>query len=145
MVKVLHTKPFLVVEVPGQIGSIECCNLIHWVFQHCSLKFVLWRSWRHPFRDRLFSTSLISIIMTWCISSNFYTRHWVARAYPSAGGLGLKPTFELDVFQKCYYLCKREMFSHTFYLLICWLNTSTMEWICMQISKNIVNVPKSNN
>jgi len=29
-------------EVPGQIDGTECCNsLIHWIFQHCSLKFVL--------------------------------------------------------------------------------------------------------
>jgi len=42
MVKVLHAKPFLVVEVPGQINGIECCNsLINWVFHNCSLKFVL--------------------------------------------------------------------------------------------------------
>jgi len=42
MVKVLHTKPLLVMEVLGQIDDIECCNsLNHWVFQHCSLKFVL--------------------------------------------------------------------------------------------------------
>jgi len=42
MVKVLQTKPFLVMEVPGQIDGIECCNsLISLIFQHCSLKFVL--------------------------------------------------------------------------------------------------------
>jgi len=42
MVKVLHTKPFLVMKVPGQMDGFERYNfLIHWVFQHCSLKFVL--------------------------------------------------------------------------------------------------------
>jgi len=45
MVNVLNTKPLLVMEVPGQIDRIECCNyLIRLVFQHCSLKFVLQRS-----------------------------------------------------------------------------------------------------
>jgi len=79
MVTVLHTKLFLVVEVPGPIDDIECCNsLIHWVFQHCSLKFVLQKSWRHPFGPRLFLTSLISIIMIWCISSKIstYVTEW---------------------------------------------------------------------
>jgi len=33
------------------------------------------------FRASSFFNITDSIIMTWCISSNFYTRHWVARAY----------------------------------------------------------------
>ena len=36
------------------------------------------------------------------------------------------------------------MFSHTFCLLICRLNANNTEWICMQISRNIVNGPESN-
>ena len=35
------------------------------------------------------------------------------------------------------------LFSHTFCLLICRLSANTTEWICMQISRNIVNGPKS--
>ena len=31
------------------------------------------------------------------------------------------------------------------FLLICRINENTTEWICMQISRNIVNGPKSNN
>ena len=37
------------------------------------------------------------------------------------------------------------MFSHTFCLLICRLNANTTYWICMKISRNIVNGPNSNN
>jgi len=37
------------------------------------------------------------------------------------------------------------LFSHTFCLFICRLNANITEWICMQISRNIVNGPKSNN
>jgi len=63
--------------VPGQIDGTECCNyLIHWVFQHCSLTFVLKRSWRHP------GTSLFNITNFYhqwldASSQNFYTSHWV--------------------------------------------------------------------
>ena len=35
--------------------------------------------------------------------------------------------------------------SHTFCLLICRLSGNTTKWICMQISNNVVNGPKSNN
>jgi len=37
------------------------------------------------------------------------------------------------------------LFSHTFCLLICRLNENTTEYICMQISRNILNGSKSNN
>jgi len=37
------------------------------------------------------------------------------------------------------------LFSYTFTLLICRLNANTKEKICMQISRNIVSWPKSNN
>jgi len=37
------------------------------------------------------------------------------------------------------------MFSHTFCLLICRHTANTTEWLYMQISRNIVNGPKSSN
>ena len=40
---------------------------------------------------------------------------------------------------------RRQLFSYTFCLLICRLNANTTEWLCMQISRNMVNGPKSNN
>ena len=73
---------------------------------------------------------------------------------PFKGGLGLKPQKggwgekppELDILQKLHYLRKGDkLFSHTFCLLIRRLNANTTERICMQISRNIVNGPKSNN
>ena len=63
-----------------------------------------------------------------------------------AGGLGLTPPLALGILQKLYYQLQRKLIvSHTFCLLIYRLNANNTEWICMQISRNIVNGPKSNN
>jgi len=60
-------------------------------------------------------------------------------------GLGLKPPWSW-YFTKPLSPAQRDwLFSHTFCLLICRLNANTTEWICMQISSHIVNVPKYNN
>ena len=62
------------------------------------------------------------------------------------GVLGLTPPLSL-IFYKNFITCGKgiKLFSHTFCLLILQLNANTTEWICMQISRNIVNGPKSNN
>jgi len=61
-------------------------------------------------------------------------------------GVGVNPPLEIHIFQKLYYLRKGDyLFVHTFCFLICRLNANTTEWICMQISRNIVNGPRSHN
>jgi len=61
------------------------------------------------------------------------------------GGLGLNFPLKLDILQKLDYLRKRhELFLHTFCMLICRLNANNMEWICMQISRSILNGPENN-
>jgi len=69
-------------------------------------------------------------------------------------GKGVRKGWGVDVktppwawhFTKLYYLRKGvQLFSHAFSLLTCRLNANTAGWICMQISRNIANGPKSNN
>ena len=68
------------------------------------------------------------------------------RAYAGGRVSGLKPLLELNILHKLYYLRKGDyLFSHTFCLLVCQLNANSTEWICLQISRNIANGPKSNN
>jgi len=60
--------------------------------------------------------------------------------------LGLNPAPWAWYFTKTFSPAQRRlMFSYTCCLLICLLNANTTEWICMQISRSIVNGPKSNN
>jgi len=66
----------------------------------------------------------------------------VTMAY--ARGLGLKPPWSWYV-TKTLLPAQRRLFSHTFCLLICRLNAYITEWFCMQIWRNIVNGPQSNN
>jgi len=55
------------------------------------------------------------------------------------GGIGVEPPFDLDIFQKLYYLRKGDyLFSLTFCLLICRPNATTKELICLKISRKIV-------
>jgi len=80
------------------------------------------------------------------MSKRCATKHVNSDKGRTQGGLmGLTP-LEFDMLQKVYNLHKgNSLFSHTFCLLICRLNANTTEWICMQISRNMVNGPKSNN
>jgi len=55
------------------------------------------------------------------------------------GVVGVNPSLS-SIFYKNFITCARRLFSHTFCLLICRLNANTM-----QISRNIVSGPKSNN
>ena len=60
------------------------------------------------------------------------------------GWFWVKTPLELDILRKLYYLHKGDwLFLHTFCLLICRLNAYTTEWICMQLSRYVVNGPKS--
>ena len=59
-----------------------------------------------------------------------------------ARGVGAN-TLALDILQKCYYLRKGDqLFLYIVCLVICRLHANTTEWICMQISRNIVNGQK---
>jgi len=60
------------------------------------------------------------------------------------GGLGLKPTLELDIF-KNVITCAKEINCFRILLLVNLPIANTTELICMQISRNIANGPKSNN
>jgi len=60
-------------------------------------------------------------------------------------GLGLNPPWAWYFTKTLLPAQRRLLFSHTFCLFICRLNANTTEWICMQISRNIANGPKSNN
>ena len=43
-------------------------------------------------------------------------------------GFGMKISLEFDMLQKLYHFCEGDqLFSHTFYLLICRLNANTTE------------------
>ena len=59
-------------------------------------------------------------------------------------GVGVKKALSL-IFYKNFITCAKEIIVFTYFcLLICRLNANTMEWICKQISSNIINGPKSN-
>ena len=57
-------------------------------------------------------------------------------------GLGVKTPMSWYFTKTLLLAQKRLIVSAYFFLLICWLNANTTEWICMQISRNIVDGPK---
>jgi len=59
---------------------------------------------------------------------------------------GVKPPHLAWYFTKTLSPAQRRLIAFTyFFLLICQLNANTTEWICMQISRNVANGPKTNN
>ena len=67
------------------------------------------------------------------------------RAYARTRGLGLTYPLWVWYVTKSLLPAQRILFVFVYFcLLICRLNANNTEWICMQISRSIVNGPKSN-